>query len=264
VLSGVLSSPTIYSGLSGNRTSGDATYAGRYNFRIRSTTESGTPAGEGAGSIGVDARGTATVSGTLGDGMGFSCSTLVFANGIAPLDSSLYGGKGRIQGWLNFATNVQPLHVEGQDLIWYKPPSPHDQFYPGGFLTRRFLMATRYTPPPTGSNALTWSDGIIAFDGGNLPDVLGNHVHFAGNRAVVTNNLLHVALTLSSKTGLFTVSFEHPLTGRTLKGKGAVLQFDPPYEGFGFPISGLGGGWFRGIIESGSVRFLPLAPDAAP
>ena len=33
---------------------------------------------------------------------------------------------------------------------------------------------------------------------------------------------------------------DHPITGRVLKGKGALLQFDPPYEGFGYPVNGMG------------------------
>jgi hypothetical protein len=264
VISGAVSSPTIYSELAGNRAVDDATYAGRYTFRILSTPEEDPPDGEGAGTILVDARGHATVSGTLGDGTPFVFSTLVFRDGFSPFDTPIYGGRGLLQGWVNFATNLPPLHVEGTDMIWFKALSRSDRYYPSGFVTHRYFMATRYTPPVPGSNALGWSEGVVGFKGGEFSEALGARIHVTNNIVRPADSFPKVTVTLTPKTGLFTVGLVHPITGKKLSGKGALLQFEPPYEGFGFPISGIGAGWFRGTTESGYVLILPLGPPEGP
>ena len=263
-LNGSVSSPTIGSALVGNRSGGDATYAGRYTFRIFGPSGDYLPRGYGAGTAIVDTKGNATVAGVLGDGTPLAFSTVVYSNGFAPVYVQLYGGRGLLQGWLSFVTNGPPHHLDGMELVWHKPPVWTDRFYAGGFVTRATVLGARYTPPPTGVNALSWTDGVYELGSGNLPGVLSHSIRIVNNVTTVTDNLLRVRATLSPRTGLITVSFKHPITGRTASGKGVVVQFESPYEGFGYPVSSVGAGWFGGVSESGYFLLLPPSPMIDP
>ena len=261
---GLLTSPTISTRLIGYRPIGDATYAGRYTFRIpnwiNDEQDTASPKGEGAGTLVVDARGKATLAGNLGDGTAFTLSTVVYADGSAPIYLPLYQARGLLLGVVSLNTNFPPFHVYSSSMIWLKPFASKDRLYSGGFFTTRYFLGARYTPPPAGSNAVPWSDGILQFGEGNLSQTQSPAVHLANNRVTVGPSPLRPTVSLTPKTGLFSVSFLHPNTGRTTNGKGALLQFDTPYElSPGYSVSGMGAGWFNGPTASGYLLLLPFA-----
>ena len=263
-VSGLLTSPTISTRLIGYRPIGDATYAGRYTFRIpnwiNDEQDTASPKGDGAGTLVVDARGKATLAGNLGDGTAFTLSTVVYADGSVPIYLPLYQARGMLLGIVGLNTNVPPFHVYSSSMIWLKPFASKDRLYSGGFFTIRYFLGARYTPPPSGSNAVPWSDGILQLGEGSLNQNYSADVHLANNRVAVGASPLRPAVSLTPKTGLFSVSFRHPNTGQTTTGKGALLQFDTPYEfSPGYSISGMGAGWFIGPTATGYLLLLPLA-----
>ena len=251
-ITGTAGDGSFTSGLLGHLGIGNATFAGRYNFVLPGgPADSATvPAGDGAGSVIVDARGLTTVAATLGDGTGFSQGSLVSRSGDWPVFTTLQGGRGVLFGWATFTTNPQPYAVTADHLTWLKAPTTAmgDNFYRDGFKRDLALLGARYVAPAPGLNVVGWSNGIVLIDGGNLTVTLSNQVAIANNRVTVLSNSNRVSLTIAPPTGLVTGTFKHPAIGPVVSLKGVVVQL-PPGSGGAFV-----GSWFRGTNKTGFLQ----------
>jgi hypothetical protein len=254
---GTVSNAQWVAGLVGERVKpldAPSLYSGSYTLVIPGAPAqeaSLRPAGDGAGTVVIDANGSATFAGTMGDGAPFSQRTAVSKHGLIPLYASP-GGSGRLlSGWLRFSPGAMPYAFVGSNVAWVKFPSPSDPTYPLGYAESKVALGARYAAG--GSPA--WTNGVVLLDGGNLTSTVSNRVQRIGNQFQVLDlNPLQFTLGAPSPKGIFNGTFLHPVTGRRTAFKGAILQL--PTD-----LTDWGGGWFRGTNESGSVRVLP-APSA--
>ena len=93
----------------------------------------------------------------------------------------------------------------------------------------------------------TAGNALLTLGDGNLTGVLSNLVTASDNTVtVLSGDITNLTLKLTPKTGLFGGSFLHPVTGRTAKFKGAVLQ-----------IQNFGSGYFLGTNQAGYVTLEP-------
>jgi hypothetical protein len=106
-----------------------------------------------------------------------------------------------------------------------------------------------YNPPlGTTNRILSFSNGVVVCQGGELSQPVTTNVVVAPNNKVTSPGSTKPVLTLTPATGLFNGSVVDPTTGKPLLLKGALLQ------GLDF-----GSGYFLGTNQSGQVRF-----EAAP
>lgn len=210
------------------------------------------PVGNGAGAMTLK-RGALRLSGNLGDGTPITYAGQVDNDGRLPLYVSIKGGKQIAIGWIELGE--LPENASPDTIVWMKSPTPKDALYPHGFQTLSGFIHAPYTPPARGETGLDWIDGIVLIDGGNLTATLTNRVQIVGTKAdLLDGNPSRITLKLAPKTGLFTGSFVHPATRKSVKTKGAWLQASET-------TPAQGGGWFQGSNESGYVEFLPALPE---
>jgi hypothetical protein len=221
---------------------------GKYNVVIgpASADPSTGPGGYGYGSATVSKTGTVTTVLNLADGVSpaitFNGSTA--QDGTCPFYASLYGGKGVILGWLQFATNGSD-GVQGLSMNWVKGPVA-DKYYTTGFTATPTLSGALYTAPKSGANVLGWTAGTFAVDptyaGLSLPDETDFAVTF--NPAKNTfSDASKVTITFTPSTGAVSGSFY-------AAGAKSATTFK------GVETMGAGYGFYLGANkETGPVRF---------
>ncbi|SPE60417.1 conserved exported hypothetical protein [Verrucomicrobia bacterium] len=201
------------------------------------------PGGNGFGNLSVDGAGNVLLSGTLGDGMRVSQKTFVSGQGTWPLFVPLYGGGGAIFGWMTFSNT--PAGELGGALTWLKPPQPHNQFYPAGFTFETEAIGSLYSVS-TGSRVLSFSQGQVVLQDGNLRQSITNRISIDANNKVTSQGPNKMSLSITAPSGLFRGSTVDPFTGRALSFSGALL-----------PQQNFGAGFFLGTNVSGSVIIGP-------
>jgi hypothetical protein len=224
-----------------DRLANPAPQAGQYTFITPGSPEDSTrPAGDGYGTLTVDASGNVLLKGILADGSPFAHSALLSGEGLFPLFAPLYGGKGVLVGWVRF-TNVAGNDLVGQ-LNWVRLGQRAARFYPAGFTNETSLVGSRYDPS---LGILGFADSTLILSGGNLGAALTNRVSLGPNRKPLEPNSPFLSLTLPS--GLFRGTVKEPLSGRLLGFGGAVLQGPRT-----------GSGYFLGSDQAGKVTLDPL------
>ena len=220
-------------------------YRGRYTFIV--TSEDDVPFGHGFGTVMVDPKGNARLSGTLADGSRVAQSVPLSEEGLCPLYAALYRGKGSILSWVGFSTNPAPAASLYGELSWIKPSLP-GKYYPDGFTNEMDIVGSIYLPPKT--NAVLELDmGSVTFEGGNLTTPFTNTVMLAPKNQFInltTNQPL--VLKLSPPAGLLngTVKLKDNDVDKKLSFKGAVLQ-----------RQNMAAGFFLSTNQSGSVLLEP-------
>ncbi len=216
--------------------------AGRYTFVMPSPTNSvNSPGGDAFGEIVVDGAGRVKFAGELPDGTPVRHEASMGRNGLWPLHVPLAGGRGMLLGWITVSKDPN-LDAFGE-LIWHKPLSPQDRYYPAGFSTRRLLFGNLYTP--AGSIATSGGRNVGGMlSGGNLDKVvLGDSVLPLTSASPLYATLSRFNWTFRPDSGFVEGSFIHPATQQETSFRGALLQ-----------KRGWTSGYFLGQNHSGVVH----------
>ena len=177
-----------------------------------------------------------------------SLSASMTPDGTCPLFTSLYGGKGVLMGWMQFALNNSGA-LPPNGVSWVKLPTG-TKYYTNGFSASPALFGNLYVPPKTGTNVFGWTAGKLAVDAGYAGLSLPNEMDFAA-----TFNAARNAFTVAS-----------PATLTFTPGNGAIggTFFSPPggrtsYSFNGVEVNGTGYGFFTGTNNQTG----PIAVSAA-
>jgi hypothetical protein len=198
--------------------------AGLYNVVINpvASDPSQGPGGWSFGSATIGKKGAVATVLQLADGVSpaISFSTLVAADGTCPLYASLYGGKGVLLGWMQFATNGSG-DFETNSIEWVKLPVA-DKYYTAGFTATPAISDELYVAPKKGTNIFGWTNGTFTVDAGsNVPVTFKP----ATDTFVATNK---VTIAFTAATGMLSGTFP---TGNKFKG----VEFNG--AGYGFYVN---------------------------
>jgi hypothetical protein len=249
-LSGTVSDGTSVAHLEGGRDVFNAGHpapqAGKYTLIIPGIEGAvNSPAGDGYGTVVVDADGDVHLKGRLADGTVLAQNSALSKNGEWPVYLSLYQNQGLLIGWLQFADDGTNDIIG--TLRWMKPSQPASKLYKAGFNVNSDATGSHYVAPVGTAKMLDITDGLVVLGGGNLPDS-SNPVTFGASSKLVNNGTNTLKLTFAPATGLFSGTFKEAGTARTYAIKGAVLQ-----------RQNYGSGYAPGTNQSGRVVF-----EAAP
>ena len=226
------------------RTNPATNFANRYTLLIPGSANTpAEPAGDGAGYVTVDTRGTVRFAGVLADGSPMAQRVPLSKDGDWPFYVSLYSGRGSVLGWLLVTNSGQP-DLEGR-VSWSRPAGRSPKVHTNGFALDSMLVGSAYLAPGT-NTIFDPTNAVVIFSEGNLGESVTNDVTLARNARVSYAGTNKLRLTLSQRTGQFSGIFTPPGKKRPVPFKGAILQ-----------KQGYGGGFFLGTNESGRVYFSP-------
>jgi len=227
-----------------SKTAPATNYANSYTLLIPGSTNGpAEPAGNGWGSLKVDAGGNVKFTGALADGSPMAQKVPLSMDGAWPFYVSLYRGRGSMLGWLRITNSAQP--DLGGLVSWARPAGRSPKVHTNGFALDSMLVGSFYRAP--GTNTLFGlTNAVVVFSGGNLNESFTNDVALAAKARVTDPGTNKLKLTLSQKTGRFTGSVRPPGVRKAISFKGAILQ-----------KQGYGGGYFLGTNQSGRVYFGP-------
>ena len=222
-------------------------FAGRYTLAFAGHTNAAVyPGGHGTATILVDAAGTLSLTGTLGDGTPVSHTARLSRDGDWALHLPLYQGRGSLLGWMRFSSEGRSS-VAGM-VSWSRPPqgARTGGTYPAGF---RFVTAgagSRYVAPTYGQTLLSMTNGVVNFSGGTLSASFENRVLLGAAHRLINLDDNPLSLVFAPQTGRFTGQVTEPATGRVLSVSGVVLQ-----------DANLAAGCFRTGPATGAVVLAP-------
>jgi hypothetical protein len=221
-------------------------YQGKYTVVIPGTRDpaiTNQPAGDSYGTLLVDAAGVLTFGGSLADGKTVSRSAQVSPNGIWPLYAPLYGGAGMMLSWVQLTTDpLVASPVRSDVLLWGRPAISNAACYSDGFEAITTLTGSKYA---AARPVLPFTEGIVAFVGGNLASNLVYPVTLTASNTVLGPASLRMSITRSN--GLFRGTFTPPGSGSAIAFGGAIVQGQTN-----------GSGFFRNGGQSGHVFFGPV------
>lgn len=210
---------------------------GRYTFALPAPNAfPRTPQGNGYGILTVSVDGTVSISGHTGDNRGFTSSSKLSDESIAPLYASLYSNSGSIFGNVTLNKVAPDRATLSANLNWSKPSTPKSKFFPKGFFLNVAGRGGSYIEPAPNSGVLTTtatqsfnssftvSSGVFRVPKteraflGNRPDS-GKYVMLFDN-----TKRLKASLTVSPRTGLFSGYFFDVRTQKKYNMGGAFLQ----------------------------------------
>ena len=245
-ITGTISDGNFTSQLDGDRAifdarSNPAPQFGQYTVVIPNGTDpSSLPGGDSYGVVAVDRLGHVRIAGALADGSKFSQSATLSKDGRWPLYASLYGGRGFVYGWIDFADSGAD-DLNGP-ITWGRPTFSVAKVYPQGFIYQATLTGSHYTRPRSGSRVLDLTDANVSFSGGGMIDALNDQVTIGPNGRVTNLSDNKLSLTFSPGNGLF---------------RGMVVppgeQRSTSFSGVAFQKQNAAYGYFLGTGESGSV-----------
>ncbi len=220
-------------------------YAGNYTFIVPGNgTSSAQPAGDGFGTVKIDAGGKLQFSATLADGTKVTQKSAISREGVWPLYASLYGGSGSVIAWVKF--DAQADSDLGGSLIWTKPAGSSAKYYPAGFTNKVWATGARHVTPASGARLIDLSKGNFIFSGGGLSRPFTNGVTLASNNKMSGAPPGKVTASLTTSTGLFKGKTVNPETGLSVNFQGAL-----------FEKANIGVGFFLGANQSGQVYLCP-------
>jgi hypothetical protein len=226
-----------------------APQAGHYTAIIPGSDGSSPgPSADSFATATVTASGRITFAASLADGTKFTQSTTLSTNGQCPLFVPLYNSQGSLVSWVAF-TNLAQTAFNG-NLTWIKPANLTAKYYPAGFTNQTQLAGFVYNPPSKGNTVLDFSSGAVTLDGGNLTQIITNHVVLDANNRVNNLDANKLSLTVILPTGTFRGTVIDPLSMKTISFGGIVIQ-----------SQNRGSGNFLGVNQSGQVRLGPAEGD---
>lgn len=197
--------------------------AGQYTMLIPGDFNSRTsPGGDSYGTVKVDRAGRLRFAGALADGTKVTQSSTVSKGGQWPFYASLYSGGGAIWGWVLLNNSAEEALVG--DVTWVRPRMRWTQYYPEGFAITTTAWGSHYVRPPGGARVIDLTEGLMEFNGGNLPEGITNRVILEFNNRVtnLSPNGLKVSFSLSN--GTFSGRVMHPVSWEWIRFSGVVLQ----------------------------------------
>ena len=248
-----------------NSTSNPAPQTGKYTVLLPAASGANplVPAGTGYMTLSVNESGNVSITGNLADGMTFSDGVYItggsdaFSNNF-PIYALLgYATRGSLTGTVTFEDVPGVSDCDGS-VTWVKPAqSNNPSLYPAGFNTTVSAVGSRYSQPPFGTLALglTGSDpnaNILLTE----PDFAASLYHelYITQGLNTSTDTVHVfnpgadglTLSINAGSGTFTGTFIHPLTGKPVNIKGALLHKQTRAAGY-----------FLGPTQSGNASIWP-------
>ena len=212
--------------------------AGKYTMVIPGNGAAGQPLGNGALALTITPLGAIQVSGNLADGSTVTPAGTINPQGQWPFYASLYGGRGAIMGWLNFAGS--PGSAVDGSVAWIKSATAGGKYYPAGFTNVANVVGSTLS---NSAPMITLSNAFILMTGGNLTTPIYQPVTIsnAGVISVAGTNGFH--LTLSTTSGLISGTFTDPVRRTTDIIRAVILQQQNLIRGY-----------FLGADQSGALE----------
>lgn len=201
--------------------------AGKYNLLLPGTTGSSDyPNGDSYALITVTTAGKVTVAGTLADGVLSSATGYLSKNGMIPLYSSIYSGRGILSGWITITNQV--TNTLSGNVTWGT-----GDYYASGWNTNVAISGSTYTVPTAGTRVVNLTNVAIIFRDGGLATAFTNTATLNTNNTFsIASNTNKISLLVNAAAGTISGSFKHPVTLQTYFLKGVVLQQQEKMEGF--------------------------------
>jgi len=245
VTDGTWSAPLLADRNVFDRKTNPASAAGAYTLIVPGVPGgTNSPAGDGFGTVTVDASGKVMFKGTLADGTKPAQTAAISKTGDWPLYVWINPIQGCLLGWLSFTNQL--VSDLGGTLSWTRGQQPASAYYPAGFAVETESIGSKYVPPPAGVAILDFATGQLVLAGGNLTAGLTNQIQLGSNNRITNLSSNKLTLTFASASGLFRGSVVNPATGKSIAVNGAVLQKQNSGRGF-----------FLGANQSGGVCFGP-------
>lgn len=188
----------------------DTAMAGRFHVALDGVPRHGI-VGQGFLILNTTRTGTATVTGTLADGIGFTWIGVLGAGGQIPAFASPYNVDGRFSAGLviNPATHT----IAGSRCFWSRPTGYSDKQFPDGFNEPLSAWGAAYSPPPTGVRLLGAGNGspnVIArtYGDGLVTAVSKSFTLNSNNTSSIPTDVRAMSLPFTASTGLGTGSFK--------------------------------------------------------
>lgn len=225
--------------------------AGRFTAVLVPEAAQADDFGVGHAAIQVSSNGSVRVSGALPDGLAYTTSSVFLVNDTWPLFRAPYGKRGYLLGSVVWDGSAPSGALAAAPVKWVKLPvlpKSKDPFYRDGFNVPLTLAGEVYAPPlrapvldiPMTPDNLTFS----AFGAGLATDPLIRLVTLtAANQMLAPMDAASLRIRVRPGTGVFTVSFMHDQTMKTVRGSGVFLQGNKT-----------GAGVFRGASSAGAVQ----------
>jgi hypothetical protein len=219
-------------------------YTGTYTLNIPGAApQSGSPAGDGFGTVKIDAGGNLQFAGSLSDGTKITQKSTISGAGYWPMYVSVYQGSGCALGWLEIIN-----HRLAGKVIWIKPAGVQSsaKSYSGGFTNRADAAGLTYSPPARNQQIFSWKWGQAILSGAQISGLWTNQFYLdpAAHQFVPDNSTLKLTITPSS--GLFQGSIVNPDTGVPVKFQGVLFQ-----------DVNVGLGYFLNANQSGQIYLGP-------
>lgn len=205
------------------------------------------PQGTGFGTLVINKKGSARLTGTLADGTPIAQGGQLSEAGALSLYVPLYGKKGTFAGVVQFpASNEDPKVLSGS-AEWSKPAGLKKQkFYPAGFRLPLDIAGEPALGAGGTGSTLPPRDGKTALEltlfGGDLPTPLAKRITAAGNGSI--------QLIPGDERLKFQLRPNGRFSGSFLDGTAAERR---RFVGTLLPTRGVGAGFFLGGNESGGV-----------
>lgn len=219
VSSGSWSSDLVANRGTYHKTAKPCQFAGTYSFIVPPNADcAGSPGGFSFGSVRIDAGGAVVWTGTLADGTKLSQGSAVSRDGLWPLYSGAYAGRGLALSWVE----LSPSDFGG-GLVWIKPVCKA-KYYPGGFTNLTSVVGSRLAKvPSTALIPLRQGFGQLSFNGDFLSAPFDATVYLGANNRFHSSHP-RLSLGISPRTGWFWGSVPNPDTGKLLSFQGMLVQ----------------------------------------
>jgi hypothetical protein len=188
-----------------------ASYArtGAYTFVIAGTNDTRRFAGDGFGTLIVDAKGGVALAGLLADEARAAQKVFVSENDQWPIYLPLDAGRGVLAGWVTFGDF--PGEEARGSLLWLKSADPNRPLYPAGFTNHVVLSGSRFTPTRYASGRLlSFDTGILEFERGPGIPTLVEVIRWGEDNRVTTASGRALSVRLTTKSGLYTGQWTAP------------------------------------------------------
>ncbi|MEA3208287.1 MAG: large repetitive protein [Chthoniobacter sp.] len=227
------------------------------------------PQGDGAGTLRVTSDGNVRLTGTLADGTKVSYANALSKANVWPLYHASDKGYA-LTGPVSFRDVSAVSDLDGLGVWWFRPSQPGPKYpagWPGGIRTD--LIGARYqnakAAVPASAPAEHDANATLLLTDGGLPAeglVQALSVDPSNHVEPMEPNDAKATLKINPATGLFTGTFEHPVSGQSTKFQGAILQKQERGAGAFFTNTEVGG---AGMAPSRPGPFdAPAPPPPAP
>ena len=199
-----------------------APQAGTYTLLLPPSGETNSPSGCGVAAVTVQPGGQVSARGFLADGTAFTHSATLASNGPWPLLAVLYGGHGYLAGWVE-VTNSAGAAGQGA-LAWTRRALVSRTPFAAGFTNVTGASLHRFAKPNRPNQILGFTNGVVVMEGAAPGIAFTNTFTIGANGTVRNTGAYRFSLGFYRDTGLFSGTFEDPITRRMVVFRGAVVQ----------------------------------------